>query len=95
MREEMLDAVRRMILETNSFQAVAAALREGRGWHCTQRGAEARLSHMLSPDDAHCFPAEELPVVIALTGRDDVTPILLRASLGLFEVRVQEKGKSG
>lgn len=74
-------AVWRAITETATHQEVAAAVKRRYGWRCTDRQAVARLSQMLSPRDPHQLPADALVDVVRITGRDEITGILLRAGM--------------
>jgi len=89
-RDPIRDAVWRAVTETGTHQEVALALKRRFGWRLSDRAAVARLSMMLSPRDPHQFPADALLDVVAITGRDEVTPMLLRAGMrraGMARVR--------
>src|SRR5574337_747132 len=83
------EAVWRAISETGTHQEVAAALKRRYGWRLSDRAAVARLSMMLSPRDPHQLPADALLDVVAITGRDEITPLILRAGMrrGMARVR--------
>ncbi len=81
MRSDLLDAVRQSILETGTWKEVAHRISLERGWSCTAKTAEARLSQMLSARDPHKLALEDVPAIIETTGRDYVTPLLLRVGL--------------
>ena len=89
-QDEIRAAVWRAISETGTHQEVAAALRQRFGWRLTDRASVARLSMMLNPRDPHQLPADALPDVIRITGRDEITGILLRAGLRRAPLRKVE-----
>lgn len=92
-RDEIRSAVWRAITETCSHEEVALALKRRFGWRCSDRSAVARLSQMLSPRDPHALPADALVDVIEITGRDEITAILLRAGLRRRPVAVRRARK--
>lgn len=92
------DAIRevvwRAITETGTHREVAAAMKRRFGWGCSERQAVARLSQMLSPRDPHQLPADVLVDVVRITGRDEITPLLLRAGLRRM-ARVRHPSRKG
>jgi hypothetical protein len=80
-RDPIREAVWRAVTETGTHQEVALALKRRYRWRLSDRAAVARLSMMLSPRDPHQFPADALLDVVKITGRDEVTPMLLRAGM--------------
>ena len=93
MQDEIRAAVWRAITETGTHQEVAAALKRRFGWRCSDRSAVARLSLMLNPRDPHALPADALVDVISITGRDEITAILLRAGMRRRPVSVRRERK--
>jgi hypothetical protein len=75
------DAVWRAITETGTHREVAAAIKRRFRWRLSDRAAVARLSMMLSPRDPHQLPADALLDVVRITGRDEITALLLRAGM--------------
>lgn len=85
------DAVWRAITETGTHQEVAAALKRRFHWSLSDRAAVARLSMMLSPRDPHQLPADALIDVVRITGRDEITALLLRAGMRRPPVTVRHR----
>ena len=81
MRKSVLQALDGMIEKGTSRHRLARAMKREMHWKCSIRSAEARISRWLDPDCRERFPAEALPLVIEITGRDELTPILLRAAI--------------
>lgn len=82
------------VTETGTHEDVALALKRRFGWRCSDRSAQARLSHMLSPRHAHQLPADALLDIIAITGRDEIALMLLRTKLRKPARRVGRQRRS-
>lgn len=97
---EIDEAARQEIEDSHALTPVAVACAAARAWGGDLRSWRARVSRWGNPQDPHTFPAWALPIIVAVTGRDPFTAILLRAALakrrpGVRRVRRGQGGKVG
>lgn len=81
MLDDMRHALWAMVSETGTTRALALAIKARRGWRLSDHAAVSRVSQWLSPSDDHEYPASEIVTAIRVTGRDYVSPILLREAM--------------
>lgn len=79
MQLDIMEALRRMIVDTGNSGRLARRMRKNLGWQCSEAAARSRLAHMLSPDYPDRFPLELAPAAIEIAGYDELTPLLLDA----------------
>ncbi len=81
MPDDVRHALWAMVAEAGATRELALAVKARRGWRLSDHAAVSRVSQWLSPSDDHEYPASEIVTAIRVTGRDYVSPILLREGL--------------
>ena len=79
MKDDVRNALERMVRESNTHALVAAQLRRTFGWSCNDRDAGGRLTRMLSAREAYNLHPDAITIIIEISGLDYVSPLLHRA----------------
>ena len=80
MRDEMHQALRRMVYETGAYGRIAVRMEEECDW--AEGSGDSRLSQMMNLYDIHQFPAVRLYIPIQESGMDCFSPL---CQLALFQ----------
>lgn len=80
--ESITRAALRALIESDLVGELAARMKEKYGWRMSQRAAHGRVLQMLNSGygEQRHFPADDIEIVLELTGLDYVSPILAAAS---------------
>jgi len=79
--DEITRAAYRMLIESGAHQEFAEWCRREFRWRGSLRNAVSRVSQWTNPRNPHRLPGDAIPGLIATTGLDLITPILLRVRL--------------
>ena len=91
MDDKIREACARAISETGMLPLIAAHCRISQGWGWEQRSAEARISQWLNPRDPHSLPFWAVMLIVRVTGRDEISSLVLRGLMEPVDERTHAK----